>query len=682
MQYPRRPLVAALLFAVACRGAATQTESTVPTSPTPPDLATPTAPADAVARFAADCRAGLEEARRILPEVVAAAAVRSLDNTALPYNRLLIALERTTATASVMRSVHPDPAIRHAAETCEQEAESFLTDLMLDRRVYDAFSAIDLAAADPESRRMVERVRRDYRRAGVDKDEASRTRLKQIGDELVKLGQEFSKNIIEDVRSIRLTDVAELKGLPQDYIDGHRPDDTGAITITTNYPDYTPFMTYAESNARRRELYVASRSRGDQKNERALRQILALRREKSSLLGYPSWADYATEDKMMKSADQAASFIERVVKTASKRAKADYAELLRYKKKLIDPKATRVEDWEKSWLENKVKADAYQFDAQVVRPYFPYAQVKQGLLDITAELYGVEYVPAAGVTLWHADVEAYEVMQGGKKIGRIFLDMHPREGKYQHAAQFTLRTGVKDVQLPEGVLVCNFPSPSADGAGLMEHDDVETMFHEFGHLMHHVLGGDQRWFTQSGVATEWDFVEAPSHMFEEWAWSHDSLRRFARHVETGEVIAPALVDKMRRAAKFGIGLQTVQQMFYASISLGFHRAEPATLDMRGEVKRLQETLTPFAFVEGTSFHTTFGHLEGYSALYYTYMWSLVIAKDLLTPFKQDGLMNRDWATRYRDRVLAPGGSKDAAELVKDFLGREFNFKAFEDYLQR
>jgi thimet oligopeptidase len=495
----------------------------------------------------------------------------------------------------------------------------------------------------------------------------------------VVLGQQFSRNIVDDVRHIVLKDASEMKGLPQDYIDSHKPNEKGEILVTTNYPDYIPFMSYADSAELRKQLYVASRARGDKTNGQVLVKILERRAEKVKLLGYASWADYATEDKMMKSGRNAADFIERVARTAQTRARRDYDELLRYKKKHIDRSATRVEDHEKTYLENKVKAQSYSYDAQEVRPYFPYRQVERGLLDITAEMYGLEYRPA-DAELWHEDVRAFDVMRGAEKLGRIFLDMHPREGKYQHAAQFTLRSGALGVQLPEGVLVCNFPNPRTDPPALLEHDDVVTMFHEFGHLMHHVLGGRQRWIEQSGVATEWDFVEAPSQMFEEWAWSHDTLRRFARHHVTGAVIPEELVQRMRKADKFGIGLQTMQQMFYASVSLRFHILDPAELDMPAEVRRLQEEYTPFRFVEGTSFHTNFGHLNGYSALYYTYMWSLVIAKDLLTPFHNHGLMNQEWTFKYRDNILARGGTRDAADLVKDFLGREFNFKAFEDYL--
>jgi len=658
----------------------------VPSTPQPEtdnaaaqDKAATESPAD---KFARECRAGLIRAREILASILAVVEPRTAENTLAPYNEMLVAMEHSSATAGLIHSVHPDKSIRDAAETCEQEAAAFVNELRLNRELFDAFNALDTEGMDADTSRLVARALRDFRRAGVDKDEPTRRRIKDIDDELVVMGQQFSRNIVDDVRHIALKDASEMKGLPKDYIDSHKPNDKGDILITTNYPDYIPFMSYAESADLRRELYVASRGRGDRSNGEVLAKILKLRTEKVKLLGYANWADYATEDKMMKTGKNAASFIERVSRTAQKRARRDYTELLRYKKKHLDRTANRVDDHEKTFLENKVKAQSYSYDAQEVRPYFPYKQVEQGLLDITAEMYGVQYRPAAGAEIWHQDVRAFDVMRGEEKVGRIFLDMHPREGKYQHAAQFTLRSGVIGSQLPEGVLVCNFPNPRSEPPALMEHDDVVTMFHEFGHLMHHVLGGQQRWIEQSGVATEWDFVEAPSQMFEEWAWSHDTLRRFARHHETGAVIPEELVQRMRKADKFGIGLQTVQQMFYASVSLRFHTLDPAGLDMPHEVRRLQEKYTPFKFVEGTSFHTNFGHLNGYSALYYTYMWSLVIAKDLLTPFHKNGLMNPEWTSKYRDAILARGGTKDAADLVKDFLGREFSFKAFEDYLTR
>lgn len=623
----------------------------------------------------AACRARLALAKDEVARTKAA-QTRTVAATLEPYHMALIQLANAGASASLFAEVHPDAALRDAARTCEQEVSAYATELSLDRDLYEAIRAIDVSAADTKTRRFVEHTLRDYRRSGVDKDEATRARLRVIDDELTKLSQAFSKNIAEDTRSITVG-ADDLAGLPDDFVAAH-PVKDGKRTITTDYPDYNPVISYATNDDVRKRLYIAFRSRADQQNDALLRQVLVLRAEKAALLDYANWADYVTADKMIGSAANAAAFIERVWKLATPRAQRDYKELLSELKKTM-PAATAVADWQKAFLETQIKKNAYEVDAAEVRAYFPFAATLQGLLDITSEIYDIRY-QAVDVPRWDASVKVYDVLRGTNVLGRIYLDMHPREGKYKHAAQFTIIDGVAGRQLPEGALVCNFPKPEGDGIGLMEHDDVVTMFHEFGHLMHHVLGGHQTWVRQAGVATEWDFVEAPSQMFEEWAWNHTTLSRFAKHHRTGDVISSALVDKMVKAEKFGIGTQVTQQMFYASLSLGYHTADPKTLDPLAYLKQKQAQYTPFAFVEGTSFHTSFGHLMSYSAIYYTYMWSLVIAKDLLTPFETGGLMNRELTHRYRDRVLAKGGTADAADLVKDFLGRDYSFAAFERYL--
>jgi thimet oligopeptidase len=679
----QRLCAGAALALLACSGSAQKAGTDVSSPTGDPSTDAASAAQTPVEKFAAECRDGLEKARQLMPALLEVDGARTVDNTLSPYNEMLLHALNSAGTAELMNAVHPDEPIREAAATCKEEVASFLSDLGRNRQLFDAFSRLDTKGLDADAKRLVEHSLRDFRRSGVDKDEATRNRLKAIDDELTKLSNDFGKNIREDVRQIEIAP-EKLAGLPDDYIANHKPNAAGKVVITTNYPDYVPFMSYADDNEARREIYIKFRSRGDKGNEALLRDILTLRAEKAKILGYDSWADYITEDKMVKSAKNARDFIERVVKTAKARGQRDYKELLAHKKKHVEKKAKVVNDWEKSYLQNKVQKAKYEFDSQAVRPYFPYAQVEAGLLDLTAEIYQVRYEKVADADVWHKDVKVFDVFarDSGDKLGRIYLDMHPRDGKYKHAAQFPYQTGVAGHQLPEGALVCNFPQPTATDPGLMEHGDVETMFHEFGHLMHHVFGGHQKWVSQSGVATEWDFVEAPSQMFEEWAWSHETLARFAKHHESGEVIPKPLVERMRKAQKFGVGLFALQQMFYASISLGFHTADPSKLDMGAEVDRLQKQYTPFPPVDGTSFHASFGHLTGYSAIYYTYMWSLVIAKDLLTPFKKNGLMNAEWTAKYRDTILAPGGTKDAADLVETFLGREFNYAAFEDYLAR
>jgi thimet oligopeptidase len=319
-----------------------------------------------------------------------------------------------------------------------------------------------------------------------------------------------------------------------------------------------------------------------------------------------------------------------------------------------------------------VRRERFDVDAQQVRRYFDFAKVRQGLLDVTGRLFGLSYAPVRDASPWHEDVAVYDVQLEGTPVGRIYLDLHPREGKYKHAAQFDLVAGIRDRQLPEGALVCNF------GRGLMEHSDVVTLFHEFGHLVHHLLAGRHQWSRFSGVATEWDFVEAPSQLLEEWAWDAEVLRTFATD-DAGEPIPEDLVAKMRAGVDFGKGCFARTQMFYAALSYRLH-SQPVA-DITAFVSEVQVAYDLFAPVEGSHFHTSFGHLAGYSSGYYTYMWSLVIAKDLFSAFDRDDLFEPDTARGYRDRILAAGGRKDAADLVADFLGRPYNIDAFSAWLQ-
>ncbi len=574
-----------------------------------------------------------------------------------------------SARSSLLRSVHPEPAMREVGEKCEQEAEALSTALALDPEVYGPLSRIDASGEDEGTRWYLFRLLRDFRRAGVDKDPQTRAKVRALNDELVRIGQEFQRNIRDDVRSIEVSP-QELEGLPEDYRQAHAKG-----IVTTDHPDYVPFMTYARSSAARERLWKVYRQRAHPKNLEVLGRLLARRWELARLLGYPSWAAYVTEDKMIGSAENAAAFIEKIAAAAEARARRDYDALLERMRR-DEPSAARVEAWDSEALKERIRAEQFGFDSQSVRPYFDLDRVQQGLFDTVSRMFGIE-VRRTAAPVWHADVTAWEVVEQGRVIGRFFLDLFPREGKYKHAAQFTLASGQKDRALPEAALVCNFPRAPA----LLEHSEVVTFFHEFGHLLHHLLGGHTRWAGVSGVRTEWDFVEAPSQMLEEWCWDASVLQRFARHHETGEPIPAALVERMRAADEFGKGLRVRQQMFYAATSLRFHDRDPEGLDTTALAAGLQERYTPFRHVAGTYFHESFGHLEGYSAIYYTYMWSLVIAKDLFGVFKRAGLMNSEVAARYRRAILEPGGSRPAAELVKGFLGREAKFDAFAEWLE-
>jgi thimet oligopeptidase len=299
---------------------------------------------------------------------------------------------------------------------------------------------------------------------------------------------------------------------------------------------------------------------------------------------------------------------------------------------------------------------------------------------VTGTLFGVSFRAVEGAPVWHDSVECYEMLEDEKLVGRFYLDMHPRPGKYNHAAEFGIRTGVSGRQIPEAALVCNFPGSINGDPGLMSHDDVVTFFHEFGHLIHFLVAGRHEWVGIGGISTEQDFVEAPSQMLEEWAWDAGTLATFARHYETGEPIPPDLVKQMKRASEFGKGLTVRRQMVYAKLSLSIYDRDPAEVDTDVLMRSLTKQYQPFPFVEDTHFQTAFGHLDGYSAIYYTYMWSLVIAKDLFSKFDKTHMLAPGVAKQYRETVLAPGGSRPAALLVEDFLCRPSNFAAWQAWL--
>jgi thimet oligopeptidase len=265
-------------------------------------------------------------------------------------------------------------------------------------------------------------------------------------------------------------------------------------------------------------------------------------------------------------------------------------------------------------------------------------------------------------------------------LGRFFLDLHPRPGKYNHAAKFTIRQGVRGYQVPEHALVCNFPGGKPGDPGLMEHSDVETFFHEFGHLIHAILGGQGTWEPVAGTAVQRDFVEAPSQMLEEWCWDPKVLQTFAKHYQSNEPIPTDLVQKMRKADAFGRAIGISTQAFYSAVSLSIYNRPPAQVNTDAIVTSLEPQFSPIPTMPDTHMQTSFGHLDGYSAYYYTYMWSLVIAKDMFSRFDHDNLLDPTVAKRYRDTVLAPGGSRPAKALVHEFLERDYDFKAFDEWL--
>jgi thimet oligopeptidase len=626
--------------------------------------------------------ARLARAQRLLNDLVAVKDQRTIANTLAPYDELLEEIRTASGHAGLMASVHPDAAMRKAGDDLERKADALEAEISLRTDVFRALQDLRFDGVDPETRYYVERTVRDLRRLGVDRPEATRVRLKGLRDELTVLMAEYLRNIRERGRRFTVPSANDLDGLPADFIARHKPDASGAITLTSDIVDARPVLTYATSGDLRKRMYIESNTVAHPENVAVLSKMLSVRAEMARLLGYPTWASHDMASRMSGDVKTVSSFIDRVVAAASRKATREYDELLKAKRAAVPGSTLNV--WDRPFYAEQIRRRSYAFDSQTIRPYFAASRVLQGVLDVTSRIFAVTYRPATGVDVWHPSVRVYEMLDDGRVIGRLYLDLYPRSGKASNAYTSTVRQGAANKHIPEAVLVASLSGGRPDDPGLMTHDEVRTLFHEFGHVVHRLVGGHRAWFGMSSTHLERDFAEAPSQMLEEWIWDPATLATFATHYQTGEPIPARLVTQMRRASEFGQGLDVRGQMVFARVSLSLHDRDPKRIDSASLFKEIHNRYLPYSHVDGTYRELAFTHLAnpGYASAYYTYMWSLVISKDLLTGFDTSNLFAPSAARRYRDTIFAPGSSKPAATLVRDFLGRPFNANAWEEWLNR
>ncbi len=656
----------------------------------------------------------LAASRACIAELVAVTGPRTPENTLVPYDRAGWHLRMAGSQSGVMFMVHPLAEVRDAAQQLSQVIGAESVALSLNRDVYQALAAIDIstAATDAATRYYIERALLSYRLSGVDKDEPTRDRIRVLADRMTHLSMSFSRTVQDDVRKIPVDNAGDLLGLPQDYLTRHgvrsvaqpaeartmKLEAEAPVTLTTDPPEMTPVMSYAASPQLRRRMYLAYNDRGYPANKQVLLDLLAAREEMATLLGFRSWADLATVDQMMGSAANMRAFLNEVEAAARETAQHEFADLEAFVRER-DPGALPLTLSDARYWEEQFRRARYDFDSQSVRPYFPYEQVEAGILATAGKLFGVSFVRSDSAIVWSPAVKAFDVIDNdtssprhGVPVGRIYLDMHPREGKSKWFSECSLVSGVLGLQLPEASLVCNFPQPKTDpehpendDAGLMQYSDVVTCFHEFGHLMHEVLGGRQRWAGQSGIATEGDFVEVPSQMLEEFFEDPELVRTFARHYQTGEPIPHDIFARMVRASAHGRALGTLTQVMYATYSLDTHDKPAAGLDLDALLRAGYDRFSLYEFVDGNRMYAAFTHLVGYTSNYYTYLYDKVMALEFFAEFNKPdpaSLIDGVTAMRYRREVLEPGGSKPARELVQAFLGREVSMSALKRWIAR
>ncbi len=620
----------------------------------------------------ARCDAGLALVRKAETALERRSGVATIADDYKAYDSLTLIVGDVTNDMTLLSETSRVKAVRDAAEACLPKVSAIGTEIGLSRPIYERLSAIPTKGLDPKTAFALNRQLLEYRLTGVDRDEATRARIKQLNTQITEQGVLFEKNIRDDKGDIALRP-EDLQGLPQDYLTAHKADAGGTIHVTYDYPDLFPILDFASARGTRKKALTAFFNRGWPANEAVLKSLLQKRYELAQVLGYRDYAQLVTVDKMIGTPERAARFLDDINAAAMPGANGEAAELLAFAKGR-DPSIDRLETYDNSYMTNLLRKERYDVDAATVRQYFTLAKTQAGIFNLIHDLFGADVRPWK-TAVWSSDVSAWELYDGSRVVGRFYLDLSPREGKYSHAAQFPIRTGVEGRQLPVGALVTNFPAE-----GPMGHSDVTTFLHEFGHLIHAMYSGHTDYSTQAMGNLPWDFIEAPSQMLEEWTWNYETLKGFASN-NVGQPIPESLVKRMNAGRHFGEPTQWKGQLAFSAVSLNFYNRKP-DFDLQAMFDQQITRYSMFPPIPGTHFYASFEHLNEYSAIYYTYIWSKAIALDLFTRFEAEGVRNAQTATRYRTLVLEPGASEDANQQIENFLGRPLSVEAFKKELQK
>jgi len=656
-----------------------------PGAPAPP---APTAPAVDPSAPGAAALARADEAIRAI--VAIPDAERTFANTVGALDDLLARLALDIEMEIFMAYVSPDEPARERGLACEKARNAWLIELGKREDLYRAIRAY--ADTGPklegEEKRLLEHTLRDYRRAGMALDPARREELKRIELALNDLELAFEKNIRDYDEKVRLTR-EELAGLPDDFFAGRNPEADGAYLLRLDYPTYMAILQTAESEGTRRTFQTAYFRRGGRPNIGLIEKVLKLRSERSRILGYKNIADYVTEIRMARSSDRVLRFIEDLRPKVRVKAKLDYDEIAAEKRAHTGDPAATLGRWDAFFYEARLLRTKYSVDPEVLREYFPMDRVLATLFEIASRLFDITFRDVTDACrregiLWHPEAKAYDVVDGGgRAMGRLYTDMYPRPNKYNHFAQFPIypRKVWADgsVQLPAVAIVANFRRPTPEKPSLLDRDEVETIYHEFGHCLHGILA-ETRYARFSGTEVARDFVETPSQLFENWFWDREMLRTFPRHYKTGEPLPDDVIDRLLAARYLASGLKAEIQLYYGLLDMTYHTDPDGVADTTAVADRLHDDVILYQRAPGTYFQAGFGHLIGYHAAYYSYLWALVYAQDVFTRFREKGLLDRGVGMDLRRKILSRGGSREEMDMLVDFLGREPRTDAFLEHL--
>jgi len=636
----------------------------------------------------------LTEARQALATATNEATPADYDTLERVLSVATEQLSTAWGAVSHLNAVANTPELREAYNAMLPTVTEFYTSLGADERLFAKYKAIHAAAAalNPARRQALKHWIRDFVLSGAELQGQAKTRFAAIQERSAELTQQYSEHVMDATDGYAYDATAEqLRGVPADVIDAARAaaqaEDKEGYKLTLHFPVYMPVMQYAEDRALRETLYRAYATRASEfgppelDNSALMQELLALRQEEAQLLGYPSYAEVSLVAKMAESPAQVLSFLRDMAARARPYAEKDLAELRDFAH--TELKLDEMQAWDVAYVSEKLKHARYDFSDQEVRQYLTLPRVLSGLFSIIERLFDVKIVEDQA-EVWHDSVRFYSLKRAGATIGQFYLDLYARAGKRPGAWMDDVRTrwqrpdrsGAEAQQLPVAHLICNFASPSSQNGierpALLTHDDVTTLFHEFGHGLHHLLTQVNEMGVSGISGVEWDAVELPSQFMENFCWEWEVLQQLSSHVDTGEPLPRSLFDKMLAAKNFQAGLQTLRQIEFSLFDMRLH-AEPgsdlAVQAVLDEVRAEVTVLHPPAF---NRFQHSFSHIfaGGYSAGYYSYKWAEVLSADAWSAFEEEGVFNAATGARFLHNVLEVGGSRDAMDNFKAFRGRE------------
>ena len=584
------------------------------------------------------------------------------------FNELESAIYDLSGRIAFMGDVHPDEKIRDFGNEADSKIQNLALEIFKDQDLYEKFKEIETKNLDEESKTFYRDLEIDFKDAGHGLSVEKKDRLTEIEKKLIDLSISFSENIAKDKTEVMFLE-DELKGLSQNELKNLKKNNDSFV-ITMAYPDINAVMENCSVRKTREIVWKAFNNRAVKENSPILEEAVQLRNEKALLFGFKTWAEYRLQNRMAKSPKNVASMYESLIPKLQKAAEVEKIELA-----IDNIEISDITPWDIRYFISKERSKVSSIENSELKKFFYIHDVKTEMFKVCEEVFDLHIKPESNETAWHEDVELWSLWEkNGQQLAYFYLDLYPREGKFTHAAVFDISSGGSSRQeLPICSMVANFPNPNT-GDGLMTFDEVETLFHEFGHVLHNGIG-KSKYTRFVGANCEWDFVEAPSQIMEHWVWKVECMKRISTHIESGESLSEEICEKLNKSKNIGVSLLTLRQVSFGLADQHLHGEN--FKDSLLEIEHAAQKVTTITYPKDINHLAAFGHLlGGYDAAYYGYLWAEIIGDDLFSRFENEGVLSNSVGVDYKNKILKPGGTVPAENMVQDFLGRKWNDEAF------